>query len=404
MAEDASRRRFLQGALGTAGALLLPSTMLGPSSGCGAVDAGMHAPDAGACPDPFAGGTLVGAVAFTGEGSPQLDHPIGSGLDGRLYHDLSTLDPSSLITPNDDFYIRTRYPDLIDPSQPWTISVHGLVAQPRTLTLDDLTPLVGDMGVHLMECSGNGAGAHFGMLSAARWSGAPLAKVLQLVDVLPQATRVLVSGFDMYSQPSATSVPGASWIFSFQQVTDFGGFLATAMNGVALPPDHGFPVRLLTPRWYGCTCIKWVNEIALVDDTAPATSQMQEYAGRTMQPGVPALAKDYLPASMDQAAMPVRVEMWRVDGRVAYRVVGVMWGGARPTDALQIRFNPDEAFVPVDVCPPQATNETWTLWTHRWEPAATGAYAIALHVADATVPQRRLDAGYYVRTVQIDEV
>jgi DMSO/TMAO reductase YedYZ molybdopterin-dependent catalytic subunit len=388
-----TRRELLQGALAAGGALLL---------GCGAPQAGS---DGGAaCADPFANGTALGTVPFTGEGTAPLDQAFGAGLDGRLYHDLSTLTPQTLITPNDVFYVRTRESPLIDTTQPWSISVGGLVAQPRTLGLADLQPLVAPMGVHLMECSGNGAFSHFGMLSAAAWDGAPLAALLDGLGVLPQASAVLVSGFDQYPQPSANSVPGASWVFPLDVARGAGALLATRMNGAPLAPDHGAPVRLLVPNWYGCTCIKWVNEIRLVDDSEPATSQMMEYASRTMQNGVPALARDYLPASIDQAAMPVRVEKWRVDGKLLYRVVGVMWGGQRVTDALAIRFNPDEPWVPVDVCPPQTTNATWTLWTHAWHPDATGAYAIALHVTDPSIVTRRLDAGYYVRNVVIDEV
>src|SRR5204862_7518096 len=102
--------------------------------------------------------------------------------------------------------------------------------------------------------------------------------------------------------------------------------LATGMNGAPLPPDHGFPVRLIVPGWYGCACIKWIDRIDLVAADAPATTQMREFARRTHQNGEPALAREFTPAVIDQAAMPVRVEKWLADGRIAYRVIGVMWG------------------------------------------------------------------------------
>ena len=70
---------------------------------------------------------------------------------------------------------------------------------------------------------------------------------------------------------------------NLDQIRESRAFLATGMNGAPLGPDHGFPLRLVVPGWYGCTAIKWVNEIALLDDTAPATDQMREYAGRTHQ-------------------------------------------------------------------------------------------------------------------------
>jgi DMSO/TMAO reductase YedYZ molybdopterin-dependent catalytic subunit len=178
------------------------------------------------------------------------------------------------------------------------------------------------------------------------------------------------------------------------------------MNGAPLPLDHGAPVRLFVPGWYGCACIKWVNEIGLVGENEPATSQMQEFASRTHQKGVPVLARDYRPASLDQAAMPLRVEKWRVarGGGLLYRVVGISWGGHQTTDRLTLRFNASEPFVPVEVCPPHSQNATWTLWSHAWLPAASGTYTLRLHIDDARVPQHRLDIGFYDRTVAITEV
>lgn len=358
-----------------------------------------------ACADPFAGGDLLGIVPFTGEGGP-LNAAFGSGLDGRLFTDLSTLAANEQVTPNERYYIRTRYPDLLNPNAPWKIVIDGLVKTPLSLTLERLAPKVKpSLGPYVMECSGNGRFAAFGMLSAARWSGVPIADVLAMVDVLPQATRVLMSGFDSYSQPqSGTSTPDANWIFTVAELEKAGAFLATEMNGVPLPVDHGFPIRLMVPNWYGCTCIKWVDAITLVDDGAAATSHMQEFASRTHQDGVPALARDYKPATIEQAAMPVRIEKWRVAGSIVYRVVGIMWGGDRVTDKLSIRFASGQPYARVDVCPKQSTNQTWTIWSHAWRPGKAGAYTIALAIDDPSVRARRLAAGFYERTVDITEL
>ena len=402
----------MKGVLGAGGMLLAGCSADGSRSvddagiaGEGGIGGDGGLPDlAPACPDPFFGGTQLGTIGFQEKRTGPFDRPFGAGLDGRLYTDLSVLTPDQPLIPSEHYYVRTRYPDLLDPNAPWKVAIHGLVKQPVDLTLDDLSPLVAPMGSYVMECSGNHAGAGFGLLSAAKWDGVPIMKVLEKVEILPAATRVLVSGFDMYSMPSAQSQPGASWIFTFQQLADAGAFFATRMNGAPLLADHGFPIRLYVPNWYGCTCIKWMNEIILVDDTEPATAQMKEFAGRTMQSGMPSLAKDYIPASMDQAAMPVRVEKWRVAGSIVYRVVGIMWGGYQVTDALQIRFDPNQPWVRVSVCPPQSSTQPWTLWSHAWRPAATGMYDIAMKIADPAIPMRRLNVGFYNRPLQIDEV
>jgi len=363
-------------------------------------------PDAGpSCPDPFAGGTKIADVPFTKEGGKPLGKVFDEGWDGRLYSDLTVLDSDKLLMNNDEFFIRTRFPDQIDPSKPWQVTISGLVDKPVSLSAADLDAMTQPMGVHLLECSGNGKGGGFGLLGAAKWSGVPLADVLAKVKLQSAATRVLINGFDKHSKPSKNnhSTPGASWIFTLDQLASAGAFLATRMNGVPLPKDHGFPVRLLIPGWYGCCNIKWVDGIELVADDVPATSQMKEFALRTHQSGIHPLAKQYIAAALDQAAMPVRIEKWQVGGQVRYRIVGIMWGGYEPTDALTISFGNAKP-VPVSVCPAQTTNSTWTLWSHSWQPTAKGTYKITLHVDDPKIPTRRLDMGYYARWVTIDQV
>ena len=138
----------------------------------------------------------------------------------------------------------------------------------------------------------------------------------------------------------------------------------------------------------------------LVDDDVPATSQMREFAERTHQVGIPDLARDYAPAAMQHAATPVRIEKWRVDGEIAYRVIGIAWGGNEPTDRLMISFNGREA--PVDVCPPRETLNHWSLWVHRYDPRRRGEVLVT-HRVDDDVPQVRLDGGWYDRTFEVDE-
>jgi len=230
-----------------------------------------------------------------------------------------------------------------------------------------------------------------------------MSDLLELCKSKPQATSVVVSGFDSYSARSVTSLPGADWVFTVEQLKTSGAFLATEMNGQSLNKDHGAPVRLIVPGWYGCTSIKWVNAITLVDENFLATSQMQEFAARTHQQGVPRLARDYGPATIDQAAMPIRVEKWFVDGRIKYRVVGILWGGSRPVKALEIRFNPEEDYVRVPHFS-QTANDPWCFWSHAWTPTTVGTYLIRLRVADPLVETKRLDSGYYVRSVEVTEI
>ena len=387
-----TRREFLRASLITGGALLVDFDKMS-----------WLEPSKGEDKDPFQGGKQLGILDFVGEGQAPLDTVLGAELDGRLYADLSSMTPENAVTPIEKFFIRTRASKLLENEKPGSIRLGGLVAQPCNLTVEDLKSMVKPTGLHLMECAGNTRSTRFGMLSVADWAGVPVSEVLGMVKIKSQATRVLIAGFDRYAAKSTTSIPGASWIFTFEELKSCGAFLAAEMNGQPLPRDHGAPVRLVVPGWYGCACIKWVNEITLVDDNAEATSQMREYATRTLQTGVPRLAKDYRAASIDQTAMPIRVEKWVVDGRIKYRVVGILWGGSRTVNGLEIRFNPDQDFVPVDSFQ-QAVNDPWSFWRHAWTPRKAGIYMIRLRAKDPLVPTRRLDTGYYLRSVEITEV
>ncbi|MGH9314589.1 MAG: molybdopterin-dependent oxidoreductase, partial [Vicinamibacterales bacterium] len=335
--------------------------------------------------------------------NPPFHTLIDAGLDARLYTDLSALTPDTLVTPNDKFFVRTAVPDQLDTSRPWAIAVTGLVRKPTTLALADLEPFVERAGPFVMECAGNNDPRNYGLMGAASWTGAPIAKILDRIQPAPGATRVRLSGFDGHSARPESSLPGASWVFTFDELASAGAFLATEMNGEPLPRHHGWPVRLVVPGWYGCTCIKWVNEIALVNDDEPATLQMREFAARTHQDGVPKLARAFAPATMDLAAMPVRIEKWLVANRLSYRVTGIVWGGARVPARLRIRFRASEPFHTFDVCPAPASPLTWGLWSYAWRPASTGLYQIVLKPEEG-VSSRRLDLYFYIRGVRIDEV
>jgi len=387
----------------------------------------------------IAGARLVGTVPLGGVGgsaAPPFGRLLGEGLDARLFTDLSALgDPagsslsssssssssairnpqSALITPTDRFFVRTAASSTLPAASAWAIRVGGLVDSPVAVALRDLESRIAPPVRVLLECSGNADQTNYGLMSAADWEGVPLAAVLDRVRPSNGASRILVSGVDDDSRAWRSSVAGASWIFTRDELQR--AILAVRMNGTPLPRDHGLPVRLIVPGWYGCACIKWVDRIELVPDAAPATSQMREFAARTHQDaallarafdspsGSDSLrARDFIPAVIDTAAMPIRVEKWIANGRPEYRITGIIWGGSKPTNALSIRFKSGGPWTRVDDCPLPASVLTWSLWSHTWRPTEPGRYQIVLRVDDPAIRTRRLDIFFYVREIQIDDV
>jgi DMSO/TMAO reductase YedYZ molybdopterin-dependent catalytic subunit len=328
----------------------------------------------------------------------------GAGLDARQFTNLSTLERDRLITPTAEMFVRTAAPRALPPASSWSIQTRGFAAAEGVLSIDALQRDAQSMGAHLIECSGNADPDNFGLMSVTDWDGVPLTTLLAQLGVRSGGAGVLVRGVDPEEQ-TRSSIPGASWVFSLADLERRRAFLAVRMNGQLLTADHGAPVRLVVPGWYGCCWIKWVNELRLVGADEAATSQMVEFSLRTHQSRVPERALDYAPPEIDLAAMPIRVEKRRHDGKLDYRIVGIMWGGDKPVDRLAIRFRAGDEPIPFTLCPSEPRSHlVWSLWEYRWRPTQPGVYSIALKAVDSTIRTRRLDVSYYVRRVVIDEV
>jgi DMSO/TMAO reductase YedYZ molybdopterin-dependent catalytic subunit len=181
----------------------------------------------------FDGGMLLGLLEFVGESRVPLNSVIGAGLDARLYTNLSAFTRERSVTPTEEFYVRTSASELLESDKPWSIQVRGLVEQPMDLSLDELKSSAKPMGLHLMECSGNARATRFGLISVADWAGTPISALLEAKAKL-QIDHAIISGFDEYPKSSLTSVPGAEWMFTLEQLKAAKAFLATEMNGQAL--------------------------------------------------------------------------------------------------------------------------------------------------------------------------
>jgi sulfane dehydrogenase subunit SoxC len=184
---------------------------------------------------------------------------------GLTFHVLTPLQDSvGIITPSSLHYVATHrgsfVPD-IDPSE-HKFMLHGMVDRPLVFTMDELKRLPSVSRIHFIECLGNRAQARHktvqethGLTSCAEWTGVSLSLLLKEAGVQKGASWIVAEG--------AEEVKGSSSIPLGKAMDDC--FVAYAMNGEAIRPQQGFPLRLVVPGFEGIHQIKYLRRIKVVD-------------------------------------------------------------------------------------------------------------------------------------------
>ena len=203
-----------------------------------------------------------------------------------------------------------------------------------------------------MECSGNSDPSNFGSDQHRRLGGRAAARAARSRQAAVRR-RIACSSpaFDDMTARPRTSVPGASWIFTRDQLER--ALLAVAHERRAAaarprlpgPPDRARLVRLQlhqVGRSHRDRAGRCAGDDADAGVRGENASGYRGCCGRTIR----RWRGTSFPAVIDTAAMPVRVEKWIAGGRVEYRITGIIWGGATPTNALSIRFRTSEPWMP----------------------------------------------------------
>jgi DMSO/TMAO reductase YedYZ molybdopterin-dependent catalytic subunit len=191
------------------------------------------------------------------------------------------------VMPTAHFYVRNHFQiPKLDPSA-WRLEVGGLVERPLSLSQVDLHNMRSLTLTVTMECAGNGRslldppteGEQWGLgaVSVAEWTGVSLVEVLDQAGVKPTAREVLFRGADGGTVAARSGVTRFERSLNLEVVRDPDVLLAYAMNGDPLPVEHGYPLRLVVPRWYGVASVKWLTEIEAIGSAFTGYFQFDRY-------------------------------------------------------------------------------------------------------------------------------
>ena len=175
-----------------------------------------------------------------------------------------------------------------------------------------------------------------GAVSTAEWTGVPLVEILDRAGVRPDAKEVLFRGADGGAVDGRPESIRFERSLQLDDARDSDGALAYAMNGEALPVEHGYPLRLIVPRWYAVASVKWLTEIELIDLTFTGHYQGDKYRYEWEREGVVVsepVTLQRVRALITEPSPHTEVH----SGDLAIR--GVAWSGAAAIERVEVSVN-----------------------------------------------------------------
>lgn len=339
------------------------------------------------------------------------------------------------LTPIEEHFVCHRNPIPEGDDESWSVSLSGDLD--GELSMAELRELPTVAVAHTMECAGNGRGQHdpqtgdvqwgYEAAATAIWTGTPVSSVLRDrgLDNSKDDDRWLTAiGGD-------PAVDGDIYVRSIplsKALSDC--LLAYGMNGHPLPAEHGAPVRLLVPGWYGANSVKWVSELRVMDSMVTEGSldrpktharwQQESYrfypAGDTPQPNESVdefdtwdqLASSEVehPYAFDQNVMSVigsptgekPVEAGEVE------IHGVAWAGDDAIERIEISVDGGETWEEAERFGPDYSC-AWRLFRYGWT-ATEGTHTLVSRATDEhgrAQPARISDPKAFAEALENDE-
>ncbi len=317
------------------------------------------------------------------------EHFVDHGTNAEMRWDAA---PGTGDTPADRLFVRNHTVTPLLDASTYRLSVHGDgLEREAVLSLDDLRALPVTRTTCAHECTGNGRSYfatqqgqeppgtpwHLGGIGQVSWEGVRLAEVLQQLGLRDDAVDVMATGLDpSYVDDDGVDNGPVRRPLPIDKALD-DALLAWGMNGELLPPDHGFPLRLVVPNWVGVASIKWLGslEVARRPLESPWNTKWYRMTGGDFP-------EDSAPLTLN----PVR-SVWELAEPAALPqqagmlLHGRSWSGAGAVDQVEVSVDGGATWTLAELDP---AGEAWTTWRFRWPGAVPGDHALMARATDVT--------------------
>lgn len=293
-------------------------------------------------------------------------------------------------TPPSEFFAFHQTKTVKADASTWRLRVGGLVKRPVEFSLQDLMKRADrrDLAATI-ECSGNTGDPRImnGLVSNAGWTGVSLAAILKECAMEPEAREVVFLGIDSEEDKKweAGNAPFQSphgRSIYVQDAQSPENLLAFAMNGKPLPEEHGFPLRLILPGWYGMSQVKWLSRIEVIDRPYEGRHMSRNYQSlRAVQSPEGTVWLDTSISRNNLKSVVARVTRRRAGARTEYKIAGAAWGGPARIERVEVQVD-GGPWRPARI-DERNGDSAWLLWSLDWTDASAGAHTLVSRAANA---------------------
>jgi sulfane dehydrogenase subunit SoxC len=308
------------------------------------------------------------------------------------------------VTPAGLHYLLIHY-DIPDVDvDAWRLHVGGLVRRPLELSLGDLRGRTAVTRAVTLECAGNGRAlldprplSQPWLLEAvgnAEWTGVPLRDVLDEAGVERGAIELVFTGIDRGVEGEVEQAYERS--LSLDDAMREDVMLAFEMNGGPLLPQHGAPLRLIVPGWYGMTSVKWLSRITAVADPFAGYQMARSYRFRSDPDDVGEAVTRIRPRSlMIPPGIPEFLTRGRIVGAGAHTVRGRAWSGLGAIERVEFSDDGGRTWLETRLDAPHRDASAWRGWSVDWT-ASPGERILSCRATDSKGETQPLEPGWNV--------
>jgi sulfane dehydrogenase subunit SoxC len=288
----------------------------------------------------------------------------------------------------------------------WSLQVGGRVRRPLMLSLDEVRSRPARTVTVTMECAGNGRARLeprpisqpwlVEAVGTAEWTGTALRPLLEEAELLDDAVEIVFSGLDHGMEAGVEQDYERS--LSIADASRDGVILAYEMNGQPLLPQHGFPLRLVVPGWYGMTNVKWLARITAVAELFRGFQQAEGYRmlrdpDDTGEPVTRMMPR----ALMVPPGFPDFMTRRRFVGIGPCTIRGRAWSGVAPITGVQVSADCGRTWHDASLDEPDLGPYAWRSWSWTWEPETPGEYELWCRARDGEGNEQRAAANWNVK-------